>query len=209
MTLALIAAIARDGAIGKDGGLPWGVLEGDRRWFRLLTRSRNPYRTSRILCGHLGASIPGWSADGPMNACIMGRKTWETLPTALPGRIACVLTHDAGRLAMQKRSHGAFYGDFDMALALDKQSSHTFIIGGAQVYDAALRLPKLETLYLTEVDAEYADADTWWPVSAENGAWEMGIVRMVGYAMWHRKHVSPWIEEPDRPRYRCGIWARL
>lgn len=25
---------------------------------------------------------------------------------------------------------------------------------------------------------------------------------------WQRTHVGPWIEEPDRPRYRFGIWEQ-
>lgn len=69
--IVLVYARAANGAIGKDGDLPWR-LPADLRHFKALTMSL------------------------PM---IMGRKTFESLPGLLPGRRHIVLTRDAGWLA--------------------------------------------------------------------------------------------------------------
>jgi dihydrofolate reductase len=64
--LTLVAAVARNGVIGRDNKLPWHLPE-DLKHFKALTM------------GH------------PM---IMGRKTWESLPGRLPGRQHIVVTRD-------------------------------------------------------------------------------------------------------------------
>ena len=66
--IAAIAAVAENGALGRDGGLPWR-LPADLKRFKRLT-----------LGHHL----------------ILGRRTWETLDAPLPGRIPVVVTRRAG-----------------------------------------------------------------------------------------------------------------
>ncbi len=66
--LTLIAAVARNGTIGKDNTLPWRLSE-DLKRFKALTM------------GH---------------PIIMGRKTWESLGRPLPGRSNIVITRDKG-----------------------------------------------------------------------------------------------------------------
>lgn len=66
MTLTLLAAVARNGIIGRDNGLPWR-LPDDLRRFRALT---------------LGKTV------------VMGRKTYESLPGSLPGRHSVVVSRD-------------------------------------------------------------------------------------------------------------------
>src|SRR5262245_39403640 len=72
MIVSLIAAVAENGVIGRDGGLPWR-LSADLKRFKRLTM------------GH------------PL---IMGRRTWESLGRPLPGRTSIVVTRqtrfDAG-----------------------------------------------------------------------------------------------------------------
>lgn len=63
---ALIAAVARNGTIGRDNALPWRLPE-DLRRFKALTT------------GH---------------AIVMGRKTWESLGRPLPGRRHVVVSRD-------------------------------------------------------------------------------------------------------------------
>lgn len=69
--IALIAAVAANGVIGRDGRLPWRLPE-DLRRFRALTT------------GH---------------AVIMGRRTWESLPHALAQRQNIVVTRQQRYLA--------------------------------------------------------------------------------------------------------------
>ena len=215
MTLALIAAIARDGAIGKNGGLPWDVLLTDRRWFRLVTLSPTPYATACMLCDDPHIVVKHWRAALTSNACIMGRKTWQSLPGPLVRRENIVVS--AAHRAQPYPGARIVCGSLPIALACAcaEEAPHTFIIGGAQVYDAALRLPELETLYISEVDEDFDDADTHWPATfVADFPDHTRITKPVrdihptAYHRWQRTHVSLWIEEPDRPRYRFGIWER-
>ena len=66
--ISLIAAVARNGAIGKAGGLPWR-LSTDLKRFKALT---------------LGKPL------------VMGRKTFDSVGRPLPGRRVIVITRDAG-----------------------------------------------------------------------------------------------------------------
>jgi dihydrofolate reductase len=133
-SLALIAALAENRAIGKDGKLPWR-LKGDMAHFQELTQ------------GH---------------PVIMGRKTWESIPEKfrpLPGRTNVVITRDA-----EYRAEGARVArTFPEALSLAKDadgSDEIFAIGGTQVYECAL--PFASRLYLTLVEGSF-EGDVFFP----------------------------------------------
>jgi len=107
--LALIAAVARNGAIGKAGGLLWHEPE-DQRHFRRVT---------------MGCPV------------IMGRKTWESLPVRfrpLPGRRNVVVTRNPGWHAPGAETAESL----DAALALLADAPKVFVIGGAEIYAIAL-----------------------------------------------------------------------
>jgi dihydrofolate reductase len=107
--LALIAAVARDSAIGRGGQMPWHLPE-DLAHFRRLT---------------MGCPV------------VMGRKTWESLPgrfRPLPGRRNVVVTRNAGW-----RAEGAeAMPSLDSALALLAGAETVFVIGGGELYAQAL-----------------------------------------------------------------------
>ena len=87
--VALIAAVARNGAIGVDGGLPWRI-SSDLKRFKALTMGK------------------------PL---IMGRKTFESIGRPLPGRRLVVVTRDAAWTAPDVEvAHGL---DEALALAAD------------------------------------------------------------------------------------------
>ncbi|NJD33294.1 MAG: dihydrofolate reductase [Betaproteobacteria bacterium] len=128
--LTVIAAVARNGVIGKNNRLPWH-LPADLRHFRALTT------------GH---------------AVIMGRKTWESLPAKfrpLPGRQNIVVTRDEAY-----RAEGATVVTSLPAAVAAAQGDEAFVIGGAELYVAAL--PLADRLQLTEIDAAF-DGDTHFP----------------------------------------------
>jgi len=126
--LALIVAVAANGVIGRDGKLPWRLPE-DLRRFRALTT------------GH---------------AIIMGRRTWESLPHALPGRQNIVVTHRSGY-----RAPGASVAaSLDDALAQVAYPPPPFVIGGGELYRAAL--PRARTAFVTEI-ARAFDGDATFP----------------------------------------------
>jgi dihydrofolate reductase len=126
--IALIAAVAANGVIGADNGLPWRLAE-DLRRFRALT------------LGH---------------AVIMGRKTWESLPHALPGRQNIVVTRQRDYAARD----ADVAGSLAEALALVRMPAPVFCIGGGELYRAAM--PRASTLHLTEIARDFP-GDTRFP----------------------------------------------
>ena len=109
MKVSLVAAVALNGVIGRDGTVPWHLPE-DMAFFRKLTT------------GH---------------AVVMGRKTWESLPDRfrpLPGRRNVVLTRNR-----DWRVAGAEpVGSLEEALELLEDEEQVFVIGGAEIYEAVL-----------------------------------------------------------------------
>lgn len=125
--LFLIYARADNGVIGKDGSLPWH-LPADLKRFKALTMGK------------------------PM---IMGRKTFDSFPSPLPGRRHIVLTRDKGWQA-----HGAEVAHSQAeALAL-VEGETAAVIGGAEIY--AQFLPLADWIELTEVRGNF-DGDTVMP----------------------------------------------
>lgn len=87
---------------------------------------------------------------------IMGRKTYESIGRLLPGRTTVIVSRRADYVVP-----GAIVASsFDAALAAAGDESELFVIGGAELFLAAL--PRAERLHLTSVDAEPA-GDTWMP----------------------------------------------
>ncbi|HSI97126.1 MAG TPA: dihydrofolate reductase [Gaiellaceae bacterium] len=131
MKISIVAAVALGGVIGRDGTIPWRIPE-DMKRFRELTT------------GH---------------AVVMGRRTWESVPDRfrpLPGRRNVVVTRNP-----DWSSEGAERaGSLDEALRLLEGEPRVFVIGGAEIYVAAM--PHADELQLTEIDAE-VEGDTFFP----------------------------------------------
>lgn len=90
------------------------------------------------------------------NTIIMGRKTFEALRKgALPGRKNIVVTRNRSY-----RAPGAEVAH-SLAEALSIAPAEAFIIGGAEIYRQAL--PMADTLHITVIDDEAANADTFFP----------------------------------------------
>lgn len=88
---------------------------------------------------------------------IMGRKTYESIGRPLPGRQNIVISRRANYEA-----HGVEVADsLEKALTLcQKGSDEVFIIGGAEIYAAAL--PRTDRIYLTWIKKEI-EGDTYFP----------------------------------------------
>ena len=119
MSVSIIAALGRNRAIGVDGGLPWR-LSSDLKRFKALTMGK------------------------PL---IMGRKTFDSIGRALPGRRVIVVTRDPA----WRRPEVEVAPSLDAALKLASDAREIMIGGGGEIY--ALALPVADRLYLTEVDA--------------------------------------------------------
>lgn len=87
---------------------------------------------------------------------VMGRKTYESIGRPLPGRTSIVVTRQA-----DYRAPGCLIAS-SLAAALDAaaQDDEVFIVGGAEIYRAAL--PRADRLYLTRVHA-HVDGETRFP----------------------------------------------
>ena len=132
----IIVATDQEGGIGQAGTLPWR-LPGDLKRFKAITTQTQ--------------------GPGHINAVLMGRKTWESLPAPfrpLPGRLNVVLTRQPDYLVP---SGVHVFPGLERALkTLGNWSGETaiediFVIGGAEVYQQALAHPDLLKVYWTEV----------------------------------------------------------
>lgn len=89
---------------------------------------------------------------------IMGRKTFDSLPKgALPNRRNIVLSRST-RLELPGAE---VYASLEEALLHCANNEQVFIMGGASVYKQAM--PLADRLYMTEIDAEAAEADVYFP----------------------------------------------
>lgn len=109
--IIIIAAVARNNAIGKGGDIPWRIKE-DFRHFQKLT------------LGH---------------ACVMGDVTFESLPDSarpLPGRENIVLTFDRD----YKPQGATIFFSWEEALAFLKEREKVYLCGGASIYKLGLEV---------------------------------------------------------------------
>jgi dihydrofolate reductase len=118
-SISLIVARDLNGVIGRDNALPWR-LPADLRRFKTLTMGK------------------------PM---LMGRRTFDSIGRALPGRLNLVLTRDRawqapGTVAVQS---------LDEAFKEAQGAAELMVIGGAELFK--LVLPLAERVYLTDVEA--------------------------------------------------------
>jgi len=126
-TITIIAAMARNRAIGLDGGMPW----------------------------HLPAELKHFKQTTMGKPIVMGRRTWESIGRALPGRQNVVVTrrrtiHAESCLVVRSIEE-----------AVEKaRGDEVMVIGGGQLYEQVL--PLADRMILTLVDCE-PPADTWFP----------------------------------------------
>ena len=132
MKLALICAMAENRTIGRNNSLPWHLSE-DLKYFKRTTMG---------------------------NCIIMGRKTWESIGRALPGRTNIVISSNPGFKAEGARVVGSLDEATNLAksISIIDGSEEAFIIGGAGLYKEAL--PHAQRFHLTRVHAE-VDGDTF------------------------------------------------
>jgi dihydrofolate reductase len=141
MNVSMIAAVGRNLELGKNNALLWR-LEGDLPFFKQVT---------------MGKTV------------IMGRKTYESMGRALPGRRNIVITRDKAFSAPDIETARSPMAALDRCAG----DEEVFIIGGGQIYAALLPLAK--KLYLTEAEAEDPEADTYFP-AFDKEEWERTVL---------------------------------
>ena len=128
MLVSIIAAMDRNRLIGSNNQLPWH-LPADLGHFKQVT---------------MGKPI------------IMGRKTYESIGRALPGRTNIVLTRSSDFNAEGVLTANTLEQALDYVSAEDE----VMIIGGSAIYE--LTLPRADRLYLTYVENSF-EGDAWFP----------------------------------------------
>ncbi len=130
MIKSIIVAKAKNNVIGKNNDLVWD-LPADQKYFRKTTH------------GHY---------------VIMGRKTFESLPKPLPGRVNIIIT----RKADYKVEGALVFNDLEEAFrfAGSQGQQEVFILGGGEIYKKTL--PFADKLYITEIYHSF-DGDTFFP----------------------------------------------
>lgn len=112
--------------------------------------------SNNALPWHLPADLRYFKATTLGKPVLMGRKTWESLGRALPQRRNIVISR-----SLKAAPAGAeLAASLPAALALVAAEEEAFIIGGGEIFRAAL--PLADRLYLTEIDAAYT-GDAWFP----------------------------------------------
>ena len=139
--IALIAAMAEDNAIGRNGQMPWPHLSKDLKHFNSKTKGK---------------------------VVIMGRKTYDSLPNAyrpLPNRTNIIITRQK-----DWREDGTFVAkSVEDALEMAKlhilskkgMDDEVMIIGGGEIYKETIDFA--DTLYVSSIAAIFPDCDTFFP----------------------------------------------
>jgi len=136
MTISIIVAVSENRVIGVDNDMPWH-LPADLKYFKATT---------------LGKPI------------LMGRKTYDSIGRALPGRRNMVITRDP-----DWRAEGVeAFPSIDAARAAIADDEDVMVIGGAQIYAQAL--PFADRLYITEIGVTVDGGHAFFP-DVELGEW--------------------------------------
>lgn len=127
-TVTLIAAASENNIIGKDNKLIWR-LSDDLKHFKELTK------------GHF---------------VIMGRKTFESMPKALPNRTNVIIT----RKTDYKAENAIVVNSLEKALKVAENDNQPFIIGGGEIYKLSMEIA--DRIELTRVHTSI-EGDTSFP----------------------------------------------
>lgn len=141
MKIAMIAAMANNRVIGADNDMPWH-LPADLKHFKQVT---------------MGKPV------------VMGRKTYESIGRALPGRPNIVITTNSEYSLSDATVVSSPEAAIEQASALDSQPDEVMIIGGGTIYQAFLN--KADTLHLTFIDL-LVEGDTQFPDYVKQGRWK-------------------------------------
>ncbi|CAK7264209.1 hypothetical protein SEPCBS119000_000872 [Sporothrix epigloea] len=210
----VVAATARDMGIGANGGLPWTGLRKEMAYFARVTKR----------------------GDG--NAVIMGRKTWDSIPPKfrpLRGRLNVVISRSFAPGLPKDPADGpdaspVEASSLEMALeylrrakvdsaaeSANSRGGRVFVIGGAQIYGAALRLVEARRVLLTRVVSDFS-CDTFFPlalgttsVAADKTADAPTWVQRsrAEHAAWIGEEVPDGVQTEGETQYEFQMWERV
>ncbi|CAJ2510035.1 Uu.00g059350.m01.CDS01 [Anthostomella pinea] len=210
--LTLVVAATRTMGIGLNGTLPWTGLRKEMAYFARVTKR-----------------LPSNAQPPAMNAVIMGRKTWDSIPPKfrpLKGRLNIVISRSHAEPPpprggdVDAETEAVRVGSLEQAVAYLKAGSaartgKVFVIGGAQIYRAALELKEAKRVLLTRVMNDF-ECDTFFPLELSETEMEGGG----GGGRWvkrSKKELDAWtgetvpegIQEENETQYEFQMWERV
>ena len=219
LPLTLIVAMTPRMGIGYRGALPWPLLKSEMAYFARVTRRASP---------------------GAVNAVIMGRRTWESIPAKfrpLKGRLNVVLTRQPERLGLECPEYNgpakSFPGPVAASSIMDAleklqritQSgteltiSRGFVIGGAEIYGAALQTASVQRVLLTRLRNEF-ECDTYFPLQLNADSQKVEVERQPGVTdtwvkcsklqldAWTGEEVPPGVRTEGEIEWEYEMWEK-
>ncbi|EIW64632.1 dihydrofolate reductase [Trametes versicolor FP-101664 SS1] len=210
--LTIVVAATRNNGIGRAATLPWR-LPKEMSFFRQITSA---------------------APEGSMNAVVMGRATWESIPKKfrpLPKRLNIVISRNTQYELMPSDAEtpqaSVYLQSSVESVAerlaqpqnVEKPLYRSFVVGGAHIYGATLALPPssetfVDRILLTRVlSPAFEDCDVFFPdFLAENST-------EVGQSGWRRashKELKEWagfdvpegVQEENGVQYEFQMWVR-
>lgn len=158
---SIVVAMDEKNGIGQRGLLPW-YLAADLKFFKkITTETTDPTK---------------------INAVIMGRRTWDTLPEnfkPLPGRLNVILSRNS-KISLQEST--LLCSSFPEALnSLEKKTNieSIFVMGGAQIYQQAVAYPDCHRLFVTYLKGDFG-CDAFFPTIPV-------IFKLIKESSWHHE----------------------
>ncbi|KAG6364386.1 hypothetical protein INS49_005987 [Diaporthe citri] len=204
LELTLVLAATRDMGIGLRGTLPWTGLKKEMAYFARVTKRLPP---------------PG---EPPvMNAVIMGRKTWESIPPKfrpLKGRLNVVISRSFGSSPEEPASvetEPVKASSLEQAIAYVQRKpqgalGRVFVIGGGQIYAAALELKEAKRILLTKVISDF-ECDTSFLLKLnDEGESSPGWVKRSKEELdsWTGEVVPEGVQVENDTSYEFQMWER-
>ncbi|KZT30559.1 hypothetical protein NEOLEDRAFT_1053198 [Neolentinus lepideus HHB14362 ss-1] len=208
ISLTLVVAATRNQGIGRNGGLPWRLPQEMKYFARITTEA----------------------PEGRMNATIMGRNTWESIPPKfrpLRNRINVVISRDK-EYQLSSSDVAPTYLRPNLASAVEgiaeanisgKSLHRRFIIGGASLYRDTLALPSpsnpsdsfVDRVLLTRIlSPAFEDCDTFIPdflsEAAAGGSWTRASHENL--QAWAGFTVPEGVQNENGIEYEFQMWTR-
>ncbi|OJT04684.1 Dihydrofolate reductase [Trametes pubescens] len=210
--LTIVVAATRNNGIGRAATLPW-KLPKEMSFFRQVTTG---------------------APEGSMNAVVMGRATWESIPRKfrpLPKRLNIVISRNRQYELMPPDAETAqafthLHPSVDSAAEQLSQPQNTekplyrsFVVGGAHIYRATLALPAssetfVDRILLTRVlSPAFADCDVFFPDFLAESSTEVGQngwkrASHEEFKEWAGFDVPEGVQEENGVQYEFQMWVR-
>ena len=136
------------------------------------TATNNALGKDNDLIWHLPADLKRFKKVTTGHHILMGRNTFESIGKALPNRTTVIITRNDNYF----KDGCLIANSLEEAIELAKNDTHIFIIGGAQIYEYAMKKNLVDQLDITLVHQEFEadvffpkiDPNTWEEISREN-----------------------------------------